>query len=68
METQSVRTERASHGGRKSNKKHGMHTCSTFRADFVDLRWDPLAAPPAPSLARGSGADSRKPRGAYPLA
>ena len=55
--------------GWKKKNPH-KHQLSEVRADFLDRRWAPLAAPPAPPLARsarqggrGSSADPGYPRG-----
>ncbi|CAK0866421.1 unnamed protein product, partial [Prorocentrum cordatum] len=54
---------------RTVEKRH-KDRLSAFRADFLDPRWSPRAAPVAPPLARsarqggGSSADLRNPRGA----
>ena len=37
----------------KKTKRY-KHKHSKGRADFLDLRWAPLAAPPAPPLARSA--------------
>eukprot|EP00959_Pyramimonas_sp_CCMP1952_P253516 5297058-Pyramimonas_sp.AAC.1 len=38
----------------EGNEKWQKHEISEVRADFSDPRWDPLAAPPAPPLARSA--------------
>ena len=40
---------------RSKKKKRQKHNLSEVRADFLDLRWAPLAAPPPPPLARQGG-------------
>ena len=48
-------------------ERRHTHNNSAVRADFLERRWAPLVAPPAPALARQGGGPGADPNSASPL-
>ena len=48
-------------------ERRHTHNNSAVRADFLERRWAPLVAPPAPALARQGGGPGPDPNSASPL-